>query len=264
MAKFVHFIPQQSFSPTFNHTLATQALLLEAFKKSPPLPNVIGVAANPKSILSVIAANVAPEHGALVQNAVDSVERITKLFDYVKAKSSTSKGEQINTDSDLLKMIVDFEASDLLDRKSKGENIGGFSKKEIAAIYEDFISIKELLSGLYFEQTKVLCHLKGHYFLTIDEVKELKTIEPEARESFLLGKTAGRVFPLWYLVVSLCRLLQQGENTFTAHDAWYFGLIDEVAGSDLPSLRKWRALRATANPPSTIPAAPSSEQPLPS
>ena len=43
--------------------------------------------------------------------------------------------------------------------------------------------------------------------------------------------------PLWYFVVALCRLLQQGENRLTAVDAYWLGLVDEVVGARLPSLR---------------------------
>jgi hypothetical protein len=85
--------------------------------------------------------------------------------------------------------------------------------------------------------------------LAVNEVKELRQI-PEtdvpARKKYLEERAAPRIFPLWYLVVSLCRLLQKGENEFTASDAWYFGLVDEVTGTNLPSLRKWRSAKQAA------------------
>jgi len=70
------------------------------------------------------------------------------------------------------------------------------------------------------EQAKELCHLKGHYFLTIDEAKELKQFgedETTKREEYLELKTSERVFPLWYLVISLCSVWQETSfgGTFT-------------------------------------------------
>jgi hypothetical protein len=44
--------------------------------------------------------------------------------------------------------------------------------------------------------------------------------------------------PLWYFVVSLFRLLQQGEFTLTPRDAYWLGIVDEVIGAtDLPCPR---------------------------
>lgn len=236
---------------------ATQALLLEVFKTNPPSPNVIAVGAHPGHILGRIAQNVAPEHSKLVTDAIERAERIRKLFEYVTTSKVTDpQAEPIIADRDLLKMIVDFEAGALQDRKKAGEvGIVGMTTGDIALIQEDFINLKELLSGSYHKQAAELCYQKGHYFLTCDEVKELTKIpktEIEARNKFLGEKAGPKIFPLWYLVVSLCRLLQRGENAFTAEDAWHFGLIDEVAGSNLPSLRKWNELKmkqaATASP----------------
>jgi hypothetical protein len=164
-------------------------------------------------------------------------------------------------------MIIDFETVELLQRKKAGEDIVGFTRIDIGTIYEDFIAIKELFSGSYMKQATQWCHLKGHYFLTVDEVMKFKQIsedDPAKREAFLEEKTSDRVFPLWYLVISLCRLLQKGEHQFTAHDAWYFGLIDEVVGSDLPSVRKWRELRNAPKQPTVTPSALSTAPPQPS
>lgn len=44
--------------------------------------------------------------------------------------------------------------------------------------------------------------------------------------------------PLWLFFVALCHSLQTGENTLSARDAYWLGLVDEVLGDPgLPSLR---------------------------
>ena len=43
--------------------------------------------------------------------------------------------------------------------------------------------------------------------------------------------------PLWYFMVSLCRLLQSDDFDLNPKEAYWLGLIDEVPGSDLPNLR---------------------------
>jgi len=226
---------------------ATKALLLEVFKTNPPSPNVIAVGAEPSQMLAQISASVAQNHRGLVASAVDRAERIRKLVEYVKVSNVLDpKADPITSDAHLLKLIVEFEANDLLDRKAKGASIVGLISNDITLIQEDFFYVKELLSGSYHQQSVDLSHQKGHYFLSLEEVKEFRNI-PEteiiSRHKYLEEKATPKIFPLWYLVVSLCRLLQKGENEFTANDAWHFGLIDEVIGSDLPSVRKWRELR---------------------
>jgi ATP-dependent protease ClpP protease subunit len=244
---------------------ATQALLLEAFKTQPPQAIVIGVSATPESVLDVIRKKVDARHKGLIDAAIDRVARMRTLYNYLrKTQTLANQSEAINDDKNFLKSIIDFEANDLLKRKKAGEKITGFTRSEIDLIYEDFINIKELLSGSYHEKTKELCHEKGHYFLTGDEYRALLKIKSkhiERRGKYLEKKAFSKIFQLWYLVVSLCRLLQKGENTFTAKDAWYFGLVDEVVGSDLPSIRKWRELKTVPSISSTGPQQPSAQSP---
>ena len=226
---------------------ATQALLLEVFKTDPPAANVIGVGADPNQILAQIKLHVQEEHRALVDCAIDRMARVKTLFEYVESKKSGAPtGDSIVSDADLLKTVVEFESGALRDRKAAGELIAGFTPESVSLIGDDFVRLKNFLDGAYWQQALQFCHQKGHYFLTKEEMEAFRAIpeiENQKREEYLESKSAPKVFPLWYLVVSLCRLLQEGENMFTASDAWWFGLIDEVPGTALPSIRRWRDCR---------------------
>ncbi len=63
------------------------------------------------------------------------------------------------------------------------------------------------------------------------------TTPVEEREKWLTDKSAPKLRPIWYLMVSICRLLQGDDYNLPAHQAYWLGLIDEVPGSDLPCLR---------------------------
>jgi hypothetical protein len=52
---------------------------------------------------------------------------------------------------------------------------------------------------------------------------------------------AHKLNPIWWFVVSLSRCLQTGEHTINPIDAYWLGLVDEIIGSDLPSLRTFVA-----------------------
>lgn len=101
----------------------------------------------------------------------------------------------------------------------------------------------------YVGTARALSSTKGHFFLTKDEAKRFGQLAPDEAVKYLEATVTFRIFPLWYLVVTLCSFLQQGEHEFTAHDAWWFGLIDEVPGSKLPSLRQWHEAKLAATQP---------------
>jgi ATP-dependent protease ClpP protease subunit len=200
---------------------ATQALLLEAFRSEQPSPKVTAVAADPVQILGTIRQKVQSDHANLISAAVDRFERIQQLFTYVNEKKKSSPlTDPISEDCAILKLLADFESGVLQQKKSEGEEISGFSGDTIRSIQDNFESLKEFSDGSYLDQARDLCQEKGHYFLTHSEMEEFEQIEDHEEEvKFLIDKTLPRVLPLWFLVMSLCRLLQQGEHRFSAHDA---------------------------------------------
>jgi hypothetical protein len=79
----------------------------------------------------------------------------------------------------------------------------------------------------------------GISFLSSKEQMAFKKLSDEdAQFDYLMEKTEPRLCPLWYLVVSICRCLQEGENNRIPTDAYWIGLVDEVVGTDLPCWRK--------------------------
>jgi hypothetical protein len=72
----------------------------------------------------------------------------------------------------------------------------------------------------------------------LKEWKAMAAAEQGQRNNWLKEKVEHRIHPLWYFVVCLFRLLQQGEFSLTARDAYWLGIVDEVIGvSDLPTQR---------------------------
>jgi hypothetical protein len=226
---------------------ASQALVLAAFNSDPPNPNVLAVAANPVDILSRIKQNVELEHTELIDSSLKRVARIEERFKFVTERKSNgeTKPDQIADDCETLKLLVDFEASVL--KRQNGVAVESFTKNTIDSIQENFVSLKEFYDGRYHKQAADLCSKRGHYFLTLEEMQEFFRMDDEDEEGqrrYLHEKALPRVLPLWYLVMSLCRLLQHGEHVFSARDAWWFGLVDEVPGTELPSIRTWEELRS--------------------
>jgi len=80
----------------------------------------------------------------------------------------------------------------------------------------------------------------GSIFLLPEEKRELESKHKEevALKTALENRATKKLRPLWYFVVSLCRVLQTADHELTAVDAYWLGLVDEVPGSGLPNLRQ--------------------------
>jgi hypothetical protein len=108
-------------------------------------------------------------------------------------------------------------------------------------IQEDFIQLNDFFYGRYRHNLKEIVCEQGHLFLSVGEEAEFNALPSEdsaQRQTFLLDKVAPRLNPLWYFVVSICRELQQGEHPISPEDAFWLGLVDEVIGSNLISMRE--------------------------
>jgi len=77
-------------------------------------------------------------------------------------------------------------------------------------------------------------------FLSGQEKQQWKTQSgtDEEKERWLLEKSGPKLRRIWYLMISICRLLQADDYTLPADEAYWLGMADELAGSDLPCLRR--------------------------
>jgi hypothetical protein len=85
----------------------------------------------------------------------------------------------------------------------------------------------------------------GSLFISDDEQKALGKFSDGTKKSEFLKKAAApKLEHLWYLVVSICRILQSEDFTLNANEAYWLGLVDEIQGSDLPNLRELLEVRS--------------------
>ncbi|MCW5557793.1 MAG: hypothetical protein KIT22_08175 [Verrucomicrobiae bacterium] len=156
----------------------------------------------------------------------------------------------VNSDNaaEVLKCVIDFEVAE--SEKAGGNEAGSsLNPDDLERIQNDFRDVIELRSGRHIQSAMNVVREKGIYFLNETEMGEYRSLpapDHATKTNYLKEKALPKLLPLWHLVISLCRSLQKGENIFTAEDAWWLGLADEVAGSSLPSLRKWTEYRAAS------------------
>lgn len=114
------------------------------------------------------------------------------------------------------------------------------SVQGLSELTNDF---KLLLDFHYGQQRKDLNYflgILGELFLRDNEREEYEKVRPDedARLAWMKEHVEVRLQPLWYFLVSLCRLLQTADYSFGPEEAYWLGLVDEVSGSGLPNVRE--------------------------
>lgn len=185
---------------------------------------------DPSSFITKIKGRLSNEQQELVTQALERQRKIGQIFDFMQAKNLADK---INKDAELLKLIVDFEATE---SGKRGAAL------QVDVIREDFFQLKGYFHERYWKNLQEIIAKSGDHFLSPQERNEfdrIPNLDKDARAAFLSEKVSHKLHPIWNFVVSLCRTLQQGEHPIPVRDAYWLGLVDEVIGSGLPNVREW-------------------------
>lgn len=134
----------------------------------------------------------------------------------------------------VLKAILDFELENNL-----GQN-WSFLQAGMEQIEEKFrLTIDRHLEH-HHDAVLKQCLRWSEFFLSEEEQSEFDGPPGDERFVELVNKVSEQLRPIWFLLVSIARMLQKGEYELSAEDAYWFGIVDEVYGrSDLLSLRQF-------------------------
>jgi hypothetical protein len=132
----------------------------------------------------------------------------------------------------LLKLLIDWELA------GNPVQDWGFRSDGLNAIREDFVLLADYEDGQHMANVEQRSKHWGKFLLTAAQRQEHDSLPEDQRDAFVLKHTKDRFRQLWHFLVSVCRALQQGENRLSAYEAYWLGLIDEVPGSSLSSMRE--------------------------
>jgi hypothetical protein len=176
------------------------------------------------------------ESAHLIKSAFHRHERLVEIEEHIFATplgvdrdAPLAKKEGI-----LLERLLQYEL-DHKDLKKWSLSEGGIEDLTL-----DFNSFSDYLFGPHTDSLDDHLDTFGSFFLSSDQITEYMTVTKEDAEKGRewLREHAGPLLgPMWYFVVSLCRLLQSDENPLNATDAYWLGMVDEVIGERLPSIR---------------------------
>jgi ATP-dependent protease ClpP protease subunit len=160
--------------------------------------------------------------------------RDMRNFVFADLKEPQEDEAPATAEARVLNRLIEFE----LTRQDLQE--WRFSKGGLAELAADFAGLIDYMSGPH--RNEMASHIRsfGPLFLKpkdLERFAERLASDPRAANRWLRRKVEPLIEPLWFFTVSLCRLLQTGEYSLTAVDAYWLGLVDEVIGEQLPNLR---------------------------
>lgn len=172
----------------------------------------------------------------LPREAYSLHETLAAMSDYVLDKLPKIDPDEpfVATEAKILRHLLDYE----LANRKKGE--WSLVDGGIDVLADDFRNLADFIFGHHKQALQEHIESFGVLFLNPEQTARLQTERESGKTDsakWLDGVVHPIIEPLWYFVVALCRLLQHGENPLTATDAYWLGLVDEVVGQKLPSLR---------------------------
>jgi len=108
-----------------------------------------------------------------------------------------------------------------------------------AELLMDYLLVKDFLSGDHLKLCRRIARKFGRNFLSNAAAirhERLKQQNLTHAETFLIKSALPGALSLWYFAMTLCQRLLSGEHAFSAHDAFWLGLVDEVLPAGFPPL----------------------------
>jgi hypothetical protein len=161
-------------------------------------------------------------------------KRYDDLVSHVTAKTKNFNAKSVvKIEAELIKAITDFEC-----KTHKRDAEWSFLEQGIYDLTDDFLLLHEYVVNAHSDDFQSWCNAWYQYILSKPEVDEIHQL-PEADRAEKIAEVAyPKLRPIWSFFIALCHALQQGENSLTATDAYWLGLIDEVIGAkDLKAVR---------------------------
>lgn len=179
----------------------------------------------------------------LVRKAEERYKRYDSLSTYVfKARrvqkelslirSDPKRGNYKRAEAEMLKAIIAFEVP-------RKQSVGWtFGSDGLPRVNDDFFLLNEYIDQHSNSWIEAFCEAWKDFILNDSDKAAIEALPEDQRKAARLSKLTPVLLPLWLFFGSICRVLQEAENPLTPEDAFWLGLVDEVMGANLPTLRR--------------------------
>lgn len=168
----------------------------------------------------------------VIASSLQELEMVSSLEAFLQKPSRSEalrKAELLGSghrDCKLLKLIIDFLESNLHPADKKA----GLQK----ATTDDLFFLYALRRD-YYEKFVQACEDPEPLLMMFCEAADLQQAasmtDDKERKKFLKKKANAHLFHVWQLATTMSARLSKGENSLSANEAYWLGLIDEVVGS---------------------------------
>jgi ATP-dependent protease ClpP protease subunit len=211
-------------------------------------------AANPQAehdkdcFLGLILPLLSPWGAQVVKNAEVRVKRYAALSKSVISNPAVVKqlakvmapgGAYSKLEAEMLRAIIAFEVKSNSKRPD-----WTFSSRGLSQVTDDFLLLNEYIGHHQNDWIEGFCERWKDFVLEPADKEKIEKLPEDQRKAARVAKLTPMLLPLWLFLGAICRVLHEAESPLTATDAFWLGLIDEVIGADLPTLRK-----VVENPP---------------
>jgi ATP-dependent protease ClpP protease subunit len=210
---------------------------LPAYRSANP-----GAAHEKDCFIGLIFQRLTPWGQKVVTKAQSRVRRYDSLWASILAspsvkdlmlKTSPGASDLVELESEMLKAIIAFEK----DNNAK-QSAWRFATEGLTQVNDDFVLLNEYIGQHRNDWVEEFCEQWKDFVLEDGEKDEINHLPVEEQKAARLAKLTPLLLPLWLFLGAICHELHEAESPLTSLDAFWLGLIDEVIGSDLPTLRK--------------------------
>jgi len=221
----------------FAQRLATKVLTRIVFRASQFNQWLDGYRSNDLTeldgLIGELTGRLQPQNQELLYRAQQKQATIRDLTSFVKKHLAKFKENLLpqQLEREVLNAIVKYHY------QSEKKFSLGFGR--IEEVESDFELLQDFYFGNHRENMAKIVLAFGEFFLSADDRKSfLGSTDEQFKYTLLEARAAPKLEPLWFLVISICRILQSDDFFLKAEEAYWLGLVDEVQGSGLPNVRE--------------------------
>lgn len=187
----------------------------------------------------------------LLELAIVKHKQLHELLEHYKAEL-VQRGDDFARPAEreafLIEVLINWELARNPDHEWR------FRSEGLDAIREDFVLLADYEGGQHMTNVENLINRWGAFLLSAEQRQHMDGLPEQERGGYVFSQTKDRFRPVWHFLVSVCRALQQGENRLSAYEAYWLGLIDEVPGLKLATLREMLENYENVEAPAPLPA----------
>ncbi len=136
-------------------------------------------------------------------------------------------------EAEMLRAIISFEIA-----SNQKNTKWTFAGKGMAQVSDDFFLLNEYIGQHQNDWIEEFCEEWKNFVLQEGDKAAIDGLPEHQRKSARVAKLTPVLLPLWLFFGAICHVLQEEENPLTPTDAFWLGLVDEVMGANLPTLRR--------------------------